>query len=57
MLNRNTPSVEPYEAAGAVPVDEWTVFRLTDAALTAFRGRPPRASLSRTDAGSAGSAA
>lgn len=36
VLDWNTPSIEFYEAAGAVPLDEWTVFRLTDDALTAF---------------------
>jgi GNAT superfamily N-acetyltransferase len=36
VLDWNTPSIEFYKAAGAVPLDEWTVFRLTDDALTAF---------------------
>ena len=36
VLDWNTPSIEFYKAAGAVPMDEWTVFRLTDEALTAF---------------------
>jgi GNAT superfamily N-acetyltransferase len=36
VLDWNTPSIEFYEAAGAVPLDEWTVFRLTDDALTDF---------------------
>ena len=36
VLDWNTPSIEFYEAAGAVPMDEWTVFRLTGEALTAF---------------------
>jgi GNAT superfamily N-acetyltransferase len=36
VLDWNTPSIEFYEAAGAVPMDEWTVFRLTDDALTDF---------------------
>ena len=38
VLDWNTPSIEFYEAAGAVPMDEWTVFRLTDEALTGFAG-------------------
>jgi GNAT superfamily N-acetyltransferase len=38
VLDWNAPSIEFYEAAGAVPLDEWTVFRLTDDALTAFAG-------------------
>jgi GNAT superfamily N-acetyltransferase len=36
VLDWNTPSIEFYKAAGAMPMDEWTVFRLTDEALTAF---------------------
>ncbi len=36
VLDWNTPSIEFYEAAGAVPMDEWTVFRLTDDALSNF---------------------
>ena len=36
VLDWNTPSIEFYESAGAVPMDEWTVFRLTDQALTTF---------------------
>ena len=57
VLDWNTPSIDFYRAAGAVPMDGWTVFRLTDDALTAFAAdrRGPRPS--RTDAGSAGSAA
>jgi GNAT superfamily N-acetyltransferase len=36
VLDWNTPSIEFYKAAGAVPMDEWTVFRLTDDALRDF---------------------
>jgi GNAT superfamily N-acetyltransferase len=36
VLDWNTPSIEFYKAAGAVPMDEWTVFRLTDDALADF---------------------
>jgi GNAT superfamily N-acetyltransferase len=36
VLDWNTPSIEFYKAAGAVPMDGWTVFRLTDEALTDF---------------------
>ena len=39
VLDWNTPSIEFYEAAGALPMDEWTVFRLTDDALTRFAAR------------------
>jgi GNAT superfamily N-acetyltransferase len=41
VLDWNAPSIEFYKAAGAVPMDEWTVFRLTDEALTHF-ARPRR---------------
>lgn len=36
VLDWNAPSIEFYRAAGAVPMDEWTVFRLTDEALASF---------------------
>ena len=36
VLDWNTPSIDFYQAAGAVPMDEWTVFRLTDDALSRF---------------------
>ena len=36
VLDWNTPSIDFYKAAGAVPMDGWTVFRLTDDALTDF---------------------
>ncbi|SNS03636.1 L-amino acid N-acyltransferase YncA [Geodermatophilus pulveris] len=36
VLDWNTPSIDFYRAAGAVPMDGWTVFRLTDDALTSF---------------------
>ena len=36
VLDWNTPAIEFYAAAGAVPMDEWTVFRLTDDALSTF---------------------
>ena len=39
VLDWNTPSIDFYRAAGAVPMDEWTVFRLTDDALAAFAAR------------------
>jgi GNAT superfamily N-acetyltransferase len=46
VLDWNMPSIEFYRAQGAVPLDEWTVFRMTDDALRDFAG-------SRRDAGSA----
>ncbi|MGY1609955.1 N-acetyltransferase family protein [Geodermatophilus sp. SYSU D00700] len=36
VLDWNTPSVDFYRAAGALPLDGWTVFRLTDDALADF---------------------
>jgi GNAT superfamily N-acetyltransferase len=36
VLDWNTPSIDFYRAQGAVPLDEWTVFRMTDDALTTF---------------------
>ena len=36
VLDWNAPSIEFYRAAGAVPMDGWTVFRLTDDALPRF---------------------
>jgi GNAT superfamily N-acetyltransferase len=36
VLDWNTPSIEFYKAHGAEPMDEWTVFRLTDDALREF---------------------
>jgi GNAT superfamily N-acetyltransferase len=36
VLDWNTPSIDFYKAAGAVAMDEWTVFRLTDDALRDF---------------------
>jgi GNAT superfamily N-acetyltransferase len=36
VLDWNTPSIDFYKAAGAVPLDDWTVFRLTDDALITF---------------------
>ena len=39
VLDWNTPSIDFYKAAGAVAMDEWTVFRLTDDALTEFATR------------------
>ena len=32
-----------YKAAGAAPMDEWTVFRLTDDALRSFAAGGPTA--------------
>jgi GNAT superfamily N-acetyltransferase len=41
VLDWNEPSIAFYRAAGAVPMDGWTVFRLTDDALTSFAVHRP----------------
>ncbi|WP_330354916.1 GNAT family N-acetyltransferase [Streptomyces chartreusis] len=41
VLNWNTPSIAFYDSLGARPQDEWTVYRLTDEALTKL-GSDPR---------------
>ena len=43
VLDWNTPSIDFYRAAGAVPMDGWTVLRLTGDALPRFAAdrRPP----------------
>jgi GNAT superfamily N-acetyltransferase len=33
VLSWNEPSIEFYKALGAIPMDEWTTYRLTDDAL------------------------
>ncbi|MDH6609065.1 GNAT superfamily N-acetyltransferase [Streptomyces sp. SAI-208] len=38
VLNWNTPAIDFYESLGARPQDEWTVYRLTDEALTKASG-------------------
>ncbi|CQR63346.1 GNAT family N-acetyltransferase [Streptomyces leeuwenhoekii] len=40
VLNWNTPSIAFYESLGARPQDEWTVYRLTDEALTNLATQP-----------------
>ena len=35
MLDWNEPSIQFYKKLGAVPMNEWTVFRLTGEALAA----------------------
>jgi GNAT superfamily N-acetyltransferase len=39
VLNWNEPSIRFYEALGARPQDEWTVYRLTDGALRELGSR------------------
>jgi GNAT superfamily N-acetyltransferase len=36
VLDWNTPAIEFYRSVHAVPMDEWTAWRLTDEALTRF---------------------
>lgn len=36
VLDWNTPSIDFYKAQGAVPLDEWTTFRMDRAAIEAF---------------------
>ncbi|RAJ41367.1 L-amino acid N-acyltransferase YncA [Kitasatospora sp. SolWspMP-SS2h] len=40
VLDWNEPSIGFYKSLGAVPMDEWTVFRLTDGALAALGSGP-----------------
>jgi GNAT superfamily N-acetyltransferase len=47
VLDWNEPAIGFYRSLGAVPMDEWTVFRLTDDALAAL-GSGPGSGLGRT---------
>lgn len=38
VLDWNEPSIQFYQAHGAIPMDEWTVHRLTGEALEKFKG-------------------
>ena len=38
VLDWNEPSIELYKSLGAVPMDEWTVYRLSGGALKKFAG-------------------
>jgi len=40
VLDWNTPSIDFYKSLGAVPMDEWTTFRLTGDALAALAKAP-----------------
>jgi hypothetical protein len=40
VLNWNEPAVRFYRSLGAVPLDEWTAYRLTGEALRAAAGGP-----------------
>jgi GNAT superfamily N-acetyltransferase len=39
VLNWNTPAIDFYKSMGAVPMDEWTVYRLTGDPLTTLGAR------------------
>ena len=39
VLDWNKPSIEFYRSLGAVPMDEWTIFRLTGPAIGRLAGR------------------
>ena len=41
VLNWNEPSIAFYRAAGARPMDEWTVYRVDDDALSALAAQAP----------------
>ena len=43
VLDWNADAIEVYRALGAVPMDEWTVHRVTGEALHALAARAPRA--------------
>ena len=40
-LDWNTPSIEFYRSLGAVPMDEWTVYRITGKTLLELGGTEP----------------
>ena len=40
VLDWNEPSIDFYKSLGAVPMDEWTVFRLSGEALKKFASQP-----------------
>jgi GNAT superfamily N-acetyltransferase len=42
VLNWNQPSIDFYNSIGAVPMDEWTVYRLAGPALQRVASAPPR---------------
>ena len=42
VLDWNEPSIGFYRSLGAVPLEDWTVFRLTGEALAELGGRVPR---------------
>jgi GNAT superfamily N-acetyltransferase len=47
VLNRSQPSIDFYTSLGAVPTDEWTVYRLAGPALQRVATAPPRLEVQR----------
>jgi GNAT superfamily N-acetyltransferase len=41
VLNWNTPAIDFYKSMGAVPMDEWTVYRLTEDKIDELAGMNP----------------
>jgi hypothetical protein len=39
-LDWNEPAIKLYKSIGAVPMDDWTVYRVTGEALDELAGRP-----------------
>jgi len=39
VLDWNEPSIAFYQSIGAIPMDEWTVYRMSGRALEAFANR------------------
>lgn len=42
VLDWNTPAIEFYEALGAKPMSEWTIFRMTEAEIATLAGMEKR---------------
>jgi GNAT superfamily N-acetyltransferase len=42
VLDWNSPAIDFYKRLGAAPLEDWTVFRMTGPALTAFAGKMPK---------------
>ena len=53
VLDWNEPSIRFYSALGAVPMDEWTIFRVTGPALAGLAERSPTIADDPRSAGSA----
>ena len=45
VLDWNTPSIDFYKSLGAVPLDDWTLFRLTGDTLHRVAALPPPTAL------------